>query len=87
MAWIYQKIPDDLELPTEAAQGDSRQMFRFFRSDRAVLTLNQILHPDKVGAKAATLSQLNRSYPVPPGWVLPPGDDPAPVDRATPSFP
>ncbi len=79
IAWIYQKIPDDLELPTETVQGDSRQMFRFFRGDRAIPTLNQILNPDKVGAKAATLSQLNRSYPVPPGWVLPPGDDPAPL--------
>lgn len=79
IAWIYQKIPDDLELPTATVQGDSRQMFHFFRSDRAILTLNQILHPDKVGAKAATLSHLSRSYPVPPGWVLPPGDDPAPL--------
>lgn len=79
IAWIYQKIPDDLELPTETVKGDSRQMFRFFRGDRAIPTLNQILQPDKVGAKAATLSQLNRSYPIPPGWVLPPGDDPAPL--------
>ncbi|MBW4516311.1 MAG: glycerol-3-phosphate acyltransferase [Timaviella obliquedivisa GSE-PSE-MK23-08B] len=79
IAWIYQKIPDDLELPTGTVQGDSRQMFRFFQGDRAIPTLNQILHPDKVGAKAATLSRLNRSYPIPPGWVLPPGDDPAPL--------
>ena len=79
IAWIYQKIPDDLELPTDAVKGDSRQMFRFFQGDRAILTLNQILHPDKVGAKAATLSHLSRSYPVPSGWVLPPGDDPAPL--------
>lgn len=79
IAWIYQKIPDDLELPTETVQGDSRQMFRFFQGDRAIPTLNQILNPDKVGAKAATLSHLNRSYPIPPGWVLPSGDDPAPL--------
>ncbi|NJR40101.1 MAG: pyruvate phosphate dikinase PEP/pyruvate-binding protein [Leptolyngbyaceae cyanobacterium CSU_1_4] len=79
IAWIYQKIPDDLELPTGTVQGASRQMFRFFQGDRAIPTLNQILHPDKVGAKAATLSQLSRHYPVPPGWVLPPGDDPAPL--------
>jgi phosphohistidine swiveling domain-containing protein/glycerol-3-phosphate acyltransferase PlsY len=79
IAWIYQKIPDDLDLPTESVKGESRQMFQFFRSDRAIPTLNQILQPDKVGAKAATLSQLNRTYPIPPGWVLPPGDDPAPL--------
>lgn len=86
IAWIYQKIPDDLELSTEAVQGDSRQMFRFFQGDRAIPNLNQILQPEKVGAKAATLSQLNRSYPIPLGWVLPPGDDPAPlIDLLNPS--
>jgi pyruvate,water dikinase len=79
IAWIYQKIPDDLDLPTESVKGESRQMFQFFRSDRAIPTLNQILQPDKVGGKAATLSQLNRAYPIPPGWALPPGDDPAPL--------
>lgn len=83
MAWIYQKVPDDLELPTESAQGDSRQMFRFFRGDRALLSLDQPLVSAQVGAKSATLSQLRRQgYPVPPGWVLPPGDDPAPVVAA-----
>ncbi|MDX2212029.1 MAG: glycerol-3-phosphate acyltransferase [Oculatellaceae cyanobacterium bins.114] len=80
LAAIYRKIPDDLDLPTDTAQGSSRQMFRFFRGDRAILTLDQPLHADKVGAKSATLAQLKRwGYPVPMGWVLPPGDDPAPL--------
>jgi len=75
VAWIYQKIPDDLDLP--ASDGESRQMFRFFQGDRALPSLNQLLDPDKVGAKAATLSQLkNWGYPVLPGYVLPAGDDP-----------
>lgn len=76
VAWIYQKIPDDLDLP--ANDGESRQMFRFFQGDRALPALSQILDPQKVGAKAATLSQLKaHGYPVPPGYVLPAGDDPA----------
>ncbi|MBD2460866.1 glycerol-3-phosphate acyltransferase [Oscillatoria sp. FACHB-1407] len=80
LAGIYRKIPDDLELPTDAAQGSSRQMFRFFRGDRAILTLDQPLEAIKVGSKSATLAQLKRwGYPVPMGWVLPPGDDPAPL--------
>jgi phosphohistidine swiveling domain-containing protein/glycerol-3-phosphate acyltransferase PlsY len=79
IAWIYQKIPDDLDLSANTAQENSRQMFKFFRGDRAIPTLDQILDPQKVGAKAATLSQLKRRYPVPMGWVLRPGDDPAPL--------
>lgn len=80
MAWIYQKIPDDLDLPTTSVQPTSRRMFQFFRGDRAVLSLDQPLDAQKVGQKAATLAQLKRAgYPVPPGWVLPPGDDPAPL--------
>ncbi|MBW4522565.1 MAG: glycerol-3-phosphate acyltransferase [Scytolyngbya sp. HA4215-MV1] len=77
---IYQKIPDDLDLPTPSVKAESRAMFQFFRSDRAIVTLDQLLAVDKVGAKAATLAQLKRwGYPVPPGWVLPPGDDPEPL--------
>ncbi|MCU0570651.1 MAG: glycerol-3-phosphate acyltransferase [Oculatellaceae cyanobacterium Prado106] len=80
IAWIYQKIPDDLELSTDQAQGSSRRMFRFFRGDRALRSLQQDLSADQVGAKAATLAQLHRwGYPIPMGWVLPPGDDPAPL--------
>lgn len=76
VGWIYQKIPDDLDLPATA--GESRQMFRFFQGDRALPSLSTLLDPAKVGAKAATLSQLQAwGYPVPPGYVLPAGDDPA----------
>lgn len=80
MAWIYQQVPDDLDLPPETARSSSRQMFHFFRGERALLSLDQPLDPEKVGQKAANLSQLRRwGYPVPIGWVLPPGDDPAPL--------
>ena len=78
VAWIYQKIPDDLDLPMANSTGDSRRMFRFFQGDRALKSLTTVLRADEVGAKAATLSQLhNWGYPVPPGYVLPAGDDPA----------
>lgn len=80
LSWIYQKIPDDLDLPTNTAQPGSRKVFRFFQGDRALLSLDQPLKADQVGQKAATLSQLKRwGYPVPMGWALPPGDDPAPL--------
>jgi pyruvate,water dikinase len=83
MGWIYHKIPDDLDLPADAVQTDSQQMFRFFRGDRALQSLDRPLNPTKVGQKAATLSQLKRwGYPVPPGWVLPPGDEAAPLVTA-----
>lgn len=77
VAWIYQKIPDDLDLPSTQSAGESRRMFRFFQGDRALPSLSTILPVDKVGGKAATLSQLHAwGYPVPPGYVLPAGDDP-----------
>jgi pyruvate,water dikinase len=80
MAWIYYRIPDDLSLSANAAEEDSRKVFRFFRGDRAILSLDQRLDPEQVGHKAATLAQLKQwGYPVPMGWVLPPGDDPAPL--------
>ena len=80
MAAIYQRIPDDLDLSPETSSSDSRKMFQFFRGDRALLSLDQSLDAAKVGNKAANLSQLRRwGYPVPIGWVIPPGDDPAPL--------
>ncbi|MGB3519613.1 MAG: glycerol-3-phosphate acyltransferase [Elainellaceae cyanobacterium] len=80
MAWIYHKMPDDLDLSTGQAQPGSKTMFRFFRGDRAVPTLDQAKDAKKVGAKVATLAQLTAwGYPVPMGWVLPPGDDPSPM--------
>ena len=74
-AWIYHKIPDDLDLPSTDSQ--SARMFQFFQGDRALPNLAQKLTAPKVGPKAATLSQLNAwGYPVPPGYILPAGDDP-----------
>ncbi|MFM8004391.1 MAG: PEP/pyruvate-binding domain-containing protein, partial [Dolichospermum sp.] len=42
-----------------------------------IITLEQELDEEVVGAKAATLSQIKRwGYSVPKGWVLAPDDDP-----------
>ena len=80
LGWIYQKIPDDLDLPPQAGQAESQPVFRFFRGDKAIISLDSQLDTSKVGQKAATLAHLKRSgYPVPTGWVLPPGDDPEPL--------
>ncbi len=80
IGWIYQQMPDDLDLSPSESQPETQKLFRFFRGDRTVVTLNQPLSPAKVGNKAATLSQLKQwGYPVPPGWVLLPGDDPVPL--------
>jgi pyruvate,water dikinase len=80
LGWIYMKIPDDLDLEAQAGQSESRAIFKFFRGDRGVRTLDDALDGGKVGRKAATLAHLKRSgYPVPMGWVLLPGDDPEPL--------
>lgn len=85
LAWIYQKIPDDLDLPSGETQAESKKVFHFFQGDSAVISLDTKLDPKKVGQKAATLSQLKRSgYSVPVGWVLPPGDDPEPLIKYLP---
>ncbi|MEM8639926.1 MAG: glycerol-3-phosphate acyltransferase [Cyanobacteria bacterium P01_G01_bin.54] len=78
LAGILQKMPDDLDLPTPTTTTGlrSRQMFRFFRSDQGLLSLGEPLTANKVGAKAATLSQLKQwGYAVPEGWVIRAGDD------------
>ncbi|MEW6496693.1 MAG: glycerol-3-phosphate acyltransferase, partial [Cyanobacteriota bacterium] len=86
LGWIYQKIPDDLDLPPKEGKLQSQGMFRFFRGDRAIIALDKELDADKVGQKAATLSQLKRwGYSVPIGWVLPPGDDPEPLIQYLPT--
>lgn len=78
IAWIYQKVPEDLEVPTTATRLESRRLFGFFRSDRALLTLEKPLAAETAGSQAARLSQLRGwGYPVPQGYVLPAGDDPA----------
>lgn len=80
LAWIYRQMEDDLDLPAANTSPENRKLFRFFRGDRAVMSLDRPLEAYQAGGKAATLSQLKRwGYPVPPGWVLPPGDDPVPL--------
>lgn len=80
IAWIYHKMPDDLDLSPTAGRLESQKMFRFFQGDRALLSLDQSLSAAKVGPKAATLAQLRIwGYPVPPGYVLLAGDDPQPL--------
>jgi pyruvate,water dikinase len=80
LGWIYQKMPDDLDLASDAGHAESQQVFRFFRGDKVIVSLSNELRATQVGQKAATLSQLMRwGYPVPTGWVLPPGDDSEPV--------
>ncbi|MEH2318302.1 glycerol-3-phosphate acyltransferase [Nostoc sp.] len=77
MGWIYRKIPDDMNLPTQEAQTESQAMLEFLRGDRAMVSLDEELDAAIVGEKAATLSQIKRwGYPVPKGWVLAPIDDP-----------
>ncbi|MEM6837158.1 MAG: glycerol-3-phosphate acyltransferase [Cyanobacteria bacterium P01_C01_bin.120] len=78
IGWIYETIPEELEIPTVGTRLESRRLFGFFRSDRALLTLEKPLDASVAGSKAARLSQLMAwGYPVPPGYVLPAGDDPA----------
>lgn len=78
LGWIYKQIPDDLDLRAESAQTGSQRMFKFFRGDGSASSLDQPLEARKVGQKAATLAHLKRlGYPIPMGWVLLPGDDPA----------
>ncbi|MFN6500670.1 MAG: glycerol-3-phosphate acyltransferase [Nostoc sp. DedQUE01] len=76
MAWIYTKIPDDMNLPAQEAQTESQAMLEFLRGDRAMVSLDEELDAAIVGEKAATLSQIKRwGYPVPKGWVLAPIDE------------
>jgi phosphohistidine swiveling domain-containing protein/glycerol-3-phosphate acyltransferase PlsY len=76
MAAIYQKIPDDLDLKPETGNIKTRGMLRFFQGGKAILSLDKALDDQKVGEKAARLSQLKDwGYSVPEGWVLLPGDD------------
>ena len=78
IAWIYHKIPDDLNLSVEEGRLESRRMFRFFRGDRSLVSLDQPLNADKFGGKAAILGQLQAwGYPVPRGYVIQAGDDPS----------
>jgi pyruvate,water dikinase len=73
--WIYQKIPDDLNLVADQGNPDSQAVFRFFQGQN-VLSLDSSLNPKEVGQKASNLSQLKHyGFPIPQGWVLKAGDD------------
>ncbi len=76
LIWIYNHMNDDLELDLNKVNSESSKMFRFFRGDTGVLSLNQNLSAEKVGNKAANLALLKRwGYNVPDGWVIKVGDD------------
>ena len=75
--WIYNQIPDDLNLPVEEANPESQQVMQYLSNEDKIITLDDDLDGEVVGAKAATLSQVKRwGYSVPKGWVLGPDDDP-----------
>ena len=76
--WIYSQIPDDLNLPVEGASPQSLGMMQYLSNNQdSIITLEEELDGEVVGAKAATLSQIKRwGYSVPKGWVLAPDDDP-----------
>ena len=77
IAWIYQKMPDDLNLSSQNVHPESQRWFGFFQGRGGIISLDDELEPAKVGQKAATLSQLKRwGYRIPDGWVIYPGDDP-----------
>jgi phosphoenolpyruvate synthase/pyruvate phosphate dikinase/glycerol-3-phosphate acyltransferase PlsY len=76
LGWIYQNIPDDLDLAATTDKSSQSRMFRFFQGDKNIISLNSRLDAREVGAKAANLSRLKRQgYDVAEGWVLRPGDD------------
>lgn len=69
--WIYSQIPDDLNLLVGEVSPQSPEI------DDRIITLEEELDSEVVGAKSATLSQIKRwGYSVPKGWVLAPADDP-----------
>ncbi|MGV2827632.1 glycerol-3-phosphate acyltransferase [Myxosarcina sp. GI1(2024)] len=87
LAWIYTQIPDDLNLSTSGGQTHTQSVFRFFRGNKNIVTLDSKLDANKVGNKAANLSRLKRlGYPVPEGWVLAAGEDWQPlIEHIAPS--
>lgn len=89
LAWVDDQLPDVSPSPvTSDAPGSlmtismahDAHLFGFFRRDRNIRTLDHPLNADRVGPMAATLSQLKAlGHPIPPSWVLPPGDDADPL--------
>ncbi|MFM7367017.1 MAG: glycerol-3-phosphate acyltransferase, partial [Sphaerospermopsis kisseleviana] len=78
VGWIYQQMPDDMDLPVAEADTESQPMMQYLSGgEQTIITLDDDLEPEVFGAKAATLSQIKRwGYPVPKGWILAPFDDP-----------
>ncbi|MFM2063325.1 MAG: hypothetical protein RLZZ507_2995 [Cyanobacteriota bacterium] len=78
IGWIYQQIPDDMDLPVAEADTESQPMMQYLSGgEQTIITLDDEIEPEVFGAKAATLSQIKRwGYPVPKGWILAPFDDP-----------
>ena len=76
LGWIYQNIPDDLDLEADGGKVSTNRMFRFFQGDKNIITLDDKLKASEVGQKAANLAFLKQAgYSVVEGWVLRPGDD------------
>jgi pyruvate, water dikinase len=84
MTWIYTQLPDDLDLSADQANADAQGIFQVLQGQKnTMLSLTQLLLAEKVGQKAANLSQLKRwGYAVPMGWVLAPGEDAEPLIQA-----
>ncbi len=77
LGWIYQQIPDDLDLKASEAKPESQAMFQLLRGEQKILSLDDELDAAIVGNKAARSSEMKRiGYPVPKGWVLTPMDEP-----------
>lgn len=91
LAWVNEQLPDPQPSASTASmagalvtqsQADDAHLFGLFQRDRTIRTLDQHLSATEYGHPAAILSQLKRwGYHVPPGWVLPPGDDADPLIR------
>ena len=78
LGWLCQTVPDDLSLARSGAAAGTQGAMGFFQGEAdSMLSLSQPLEAQRTGGKAATLARLKAwGYPVLPGWVLLPGDDP-----------
>jgi hypothetical protein len=73
--WVDQKLPPDR--PQAAANLRQRGLLHLFRADHGVTSLDRPLRADRVGVGLSALATLKQAgYPVPPGWIVYPGDDP-----------
>ncbi|NJL45884.1 MAG: hypothetical protein HC922_09570, partial [Leptolyngbyaceae cyanobacterium SM2_3_12] len=78
MGWVYQKIPDDLDLPVQDGRLESRTMFRFFRGDRGLVDLDQPLDPSKYGSKPLSWVSYGPGAILSARLCASAGDDPRP---------